>query len=67
MGESKKCKTSDPKNVVLDHFGVKVDTGKAKLFMFGGVEAWIPSNLIEYEDETTLEIPRWLAEDRDLV
>lgn len=67
MGESKKCKTSDPKNVVLDHYGVKRETDKAKLFLLGGREAWIAKSQIEYDDSDTLEIPRWLAEEKELI
>jgi hypothetical protein len=67
MGESRKCKTSEPSNVVLDHYGVKHETDKAKLFMFDEGEVWIAKSQIEYEDTDTLEIPRWLAEEKELV
>ena len=67
MSVSKKCKTSDPGNVVLDHFGVKHETDKAKLFEFDEGAAWIAKSQIEYEDETTLEVPRWLAEEKELL
>lgn len=66
MGISKRCKTTDDRNVVLDHEGVKYETDKAKLFYFGKEEIWISKSLIEYEDESTLEIPRWLADQKGL-
>ena len=67
MAISKRCKTSDDKNVVIDHDGQKHETDKAILFDVGGEEVWIAKSLIEYEDDTTLEIPRWLAEEKGLV
>lgn len=67
MAESKRCKTADSRNTVLDHEGVKYETDKAKLFYFDDEEVWISKSLIEYEDESTLEIPRWLAESKGLL
>jgi len=45
------------------------ETDKAKLFRFeGDQEVWIPKSLIESEDpdDQAIEIPAWLARERDL-
>lgn len=67
MAVSKRCKTTDERNVVLDHEGVKYETDKAKLYYFDEEEVWIAKSMIAYDDDHTVEVPRWLAEEKGLV
>jgi len=51
---------------------VRAETPKAYLVFDGDVEAWLPKSQVEVisqEDaETiTIEIPEWLAQDRELI
>lgn len=67
MAISKRCKTTNERNVVLDHLGILAETDKATLFEFDEEPVWIAKSLIEYDDETTVEVPRWLAEEKSLL
>lgn len=51
------------------------ETEQAILFDDGTVQAWLPKSMIESEDDisagnddlVTIEIPEWLAEEKELV
>ena len=50
---------------------IRRETELAILFWDGSVETWIPKSLLEdrteYSDETEIVIPRWLAEQKELI
>lgn len=53
--------------VHVDHDGVVRESTVAKLFSTAEGDVWIPKVEIVDEDDRTVGIPRWLAEDRELV
>ena len=66
MGSWKLGGSEEP--VEIPHDGVLVDEDQHKsiLFDIDGEEVWLPRTEIVEQDDNTVTIPRWLAEDRDL-
>ena len=56
------------KYMVLTFDGVKVNTGKARLLIFGDREEWIPESQIGYIDEEEGEVlvTQWCVLDKGL-
>lgn len=50
---------------------IRRETELAILFFDGSVETWIPKSQIQstvkYSDSVEIEIPRWLAEEREMI
>jgi len=67
MSVSKRCHTTDERNVVLDHDGVLNETTLAKIFGFGDRAVWLAKSQIVYEDDTVVEVPRWLADKKGVL
>lgn len=60
--------SQDRKKVGIEHEGIERDddADDAVLFDCQGSKVWLPRSELGEYDETTLVIPRWLADDRDL-
>lgn len=60
-------------NMVEVTVDIKKETPQAFLVTDGDIEAWIPKSQINrltrvaYNNTTVIEIPEWLAEDRELI
>lgn len=74
MSLSKGVEMRNDSNEMLEFTGiVKVDTGKAYLINVDDTEVWIPDSKIDCIDEPRIgkeidfEIPRWLAEIKELI
>ena len=55
------------KTVEIDHDGKEHETDKAILFRIQSEDVWIAKSLIEYEDDDIVEIPEWLAIEKELI
>lgn len=52
--------------VVVEHYGMRHETGKAVLIDTDAGDIWIPRSLIDYLTDSEVHIPEWLAEERGL-
>lgn len=59
----KKSEIVTVKDLVLEH-----ETEKAYLFINGTKKIWVPKSLCDWDQtDSTLQIERWVAEDKELV
>lgn len=68
---SQTAREEQAEGVTVRTYGRARETDKAVLFKFGrgfmGRSVWVPKSLVLEEGDEFIEIPRWFAEQEDLI